>query len=268
MRLTCILMFFLLAITASAQTNRLQVNQNIVLPKDSIESEKLTAALDSFLIAAQKSNQENKLVFESEKVETFILLDEINGIQKSKKFNDDYFFKPYLTNVVPLKNSQYFAQVSFIGINERVSILRASFDLIAHKINGSFLFSSPLKRNTEYWKTLKAGNNRFHYQYTINKKKVKDFSELANSFDRKLKSKNAETDYYCCDNLIQLQKLVGVQYKSDYNGEAEGTLSSSSGTRQIVVLGNNNADFNSFDPHDLWHDRLSLIIPRSKDTSR
>ncbi len=56
---------------------------------------------------AQKPNEENKFVFEGEKLEAFIQLDEINGIEKSGKFKDDYFYKPYLTNVVLLKDITY-----------------------------------------------------------------------------------------------------------------------------------------------------------------
>jgi len=58
--------------------------------KDSIESKSLTSSLNDFLISAQKPNKENKFVFESEAIETFILLDEINGIEKSGKFKDDF----------------------------------------------------------------------------------------------------------------------------------------------------------------------------------
>lgn len=85
---------------ANAQTNSLRLNPNIVLPKDSIESKALTTSLNDFLLSAQKPNEENKFVFENEKIETFIQLDEINGVEKSGKFKDDYFYKPYLTNVV------------------------------------------------------------------------------------------------------------------------------------------------------------------------
>ena len=57
---------------------------------------------------------------------------------------------------------------------------------------------------------------------------------------------------------------MGVTYKSDYNGQAESVWTSSFADRQLIVLGNNNSTFNQFDPHDLFHDRLSLVIPRSK----
>lgn len=251
-------------IFANAQTNSLRINPNIVLPKDSIESKLLTASLNDFLLSAQKPNEENKFVFENEKIETFIQLDEINGIEKSGKFKDEFFYKPYLTNVVQLKDKNYLIQVSYIGTNENTAFLRTSFEFIAHKVNSSFVFSSPLLKNTKNWKVEKVGNNTFHYQNSINKEKVKEFNKYTSSFDAKLKATAKITDYYFCENVIELQKLIGVEYKSDYNGMTESVWSSSFGDRKLIVFGNNNANFNEFDPHDLFHDRLSLVVPRSK----
>ena len=264
MKLIYTLTLFFIALCVNAQTNSLQLNQNIVLPKDSIESKNLTTSLNDFLLSAQKPNEENKFILESEKIETFILLDEINGIEKNGKLKDDFFYKPYLTNLVPLKDSNYLVQVSYIGTNESVAFLRASFEFIAHKKNNSFVFSSPLLGNTKNWKVEKLGNNIFHYQNTINKEKVKEFNKLTTSFDLKLKLSNKITDYYCCDNIIELEKLIGVDYKSDYNGRTESVWSSSIGDRKLVVFGDNNSNFNEFDPHDLFHDRLSLVIARNK----
>jgi hypothetical protein len=249
---------------AKAQTNSLKLNPYIVLPKDSIESKALTNSLNNFLLAAQKPNDENEFVFESEKIETFIQLDEIKGIEKSGKFKDDHFYKPYLTNVVLLKDKTYLIQVSFIGTNENTALLRTSFEFIAHTTNGAFTFSSPLLKNTKNWKVEKIGNNIFHYQNTINKPKLKEFNRFTASFDKKLKTTNKITDYYLCDHIIEMQKLIGVDYKSDYNGRSESVWSTSLGDRKLIVFGNNNATFNEFDPHDLFHDRLSLVIPRSK----
>lgn len=251
-------------IFANAQTNYLRINPNIILPKDSTESKNLTNSLNDFLLSAQKPNEENKFVFENEKIETFIQLDEINGIEKSGKYKDDFFYKPYLTNLVLLKNKDYLIQVSYIGIFENMALLRASFRFIAHKTNNSFTFSSPLLRNTQNWKVEKIGTHIFHYQNTINKNKIKEFYKLASSFDLKLKSTNKITDYYCTENIIELQKLIGVDYKADYNGTSESTWSSNFGNRKLIVLGDNNSTFDEFDSHDLWHDRLSLVTPRNK----
>ena len=264
MKLILTLIFLLPAIFANAQTNNLRLNPNIVLLKDSIESKSLTTSLNNFLLSAHKPNADNKFVFEKEKIETFIQLDEIKGIEKSEKFKDDFFYKPYLTNIVPLENNKYLITVSYIGVNEGTAMLRASFEFIGHKTGNSFTFSSPLLRNTQNWKIEKTGNNIFHYQNTINKEKVKEFNKLSTLFDSKLKVTNKVTDYYCTDSIIELLKLIGVEYKSDYNGSSESVTSSTFDNRKLIVFGNSNATFNDFDPHDLFHERLSLIISRSK----
>lgn len=252
-----------MSLFANAQTISLRINPNIVLPRDHKESITLIGSINNFLLSAQKSNEENKFVFDDEKIATFILLDEIKGIEKNEKFKDDFFYKPYLTNVVLLKDNNYLVQVSYIGISENSSFLRASFEFIAHKNNKSFAFSSPLTRNTKSWKIEKVGNNTFHYQNSINKEKTKEFNKLASSFDKKLKSENKITDYYLCDNIIEIQKLIGVNYKHDYNGLTESTWSSSYINRNLILSGTNNSTFKSFDTHDLFHDRLSLVISRS-----
>jgi hypothetical protein len=76
-----------LTIYANAQTNPLRLNPNIILPKDSIESK--IQCLMTFLFSAQKPNEDNKFVFESEKIETFIQLDEL--YRKKGKYKDDFF---------------------------------------------------------------------------------------------------------------------------------------------------------------------------------
>jgi hypothetical protein len=110
----------------------------------------------------------------------------------------------------------------------------------------------------------KVNNNVFHYQESINEDQLKKFNKLTSVFDSKLKVTNKITDFYCTNDINELQRLVGVQYKADYNGRTEAVWSSSFGDRKLIVLGNNNASFNNFDPHDLFHDRLSLVVPRSK----
>ena len=267
MKLKPISITVLLVITtlvATAQTTRLIVNPYIGLPIDSLESKRIVVSLDNFLIAAQKSNDLNTYILPSEKIETYIQLDEIYGIEKSRRFKDDFFYKPYLTNVVAIEKNKYLIKVSYIGVNEMLPILCGSFEFIAHKTNDLFLFSSPLLRNTKNWKTITLGNNVFHYQNTINKAKINEFEKLTTQFDKKLKSVNKKSELYLCSDFIELQKLIGVDYKLDYNSYTENTLSSTIEDKKLIVLGSNSSTFDNFDPHDLWHDRLSLVISRQK----
>lgn len=253
----------IVSIASFAQTNNLKLGANLQLPKDTIISKQLILSLNNLLIAKDKPNEENNFILNSERVETYLLLDEIIGIEKSGKFKDDNFYKPYLMNVVKINDDQYYTQISFIGINENISMLRASFELIAHKSNNSFVFSSPLIRNTKNWQIEKVGNYIFHYQKNINKSKVQEFNKFATSIDKKLKITNKSTEFYCCENFTELQKLIGIEYKNDYNGKVENVFSSKFEDKNIIVLGNNNSTFNEFDQHDLWHDRLSLLIARN-----
>lgn len=249
---------------AQAQTSLLRVNSHIILPKDSIERNTLITALNDFLDAARKPNEENKFVFEPEQLETFIELDEVRGMEKNTKRKDDFFYKPYLTNVVLQQDSNYFVQISYIGLLDSTPILRASVEFIAHRVNQSFMFSSMLVSNTKEWFVEKSDQNIFHYRNTINKKKVKEYNRLTTLFDEKLKSIDKITDHYCCDNLIEMEKLIGVTYESDYNGRRESVWGTSLGNRKLIVFGNSNSSFDEFDPHDLFHSRLAIVIARSK----
>ncbi|MBF4487660.1 hypothetical protein [Flavobacterium sp. CSZ] len=264
MKLTYTLTLFITTLFLNAQTNNLQLNSNIILPKDSIESNILTTSINEFLVAAQQPNEENKLVLESQKIETFILLDEINGIEKSGKFKENFFYKPYLTNVVSIEKDKYLVQISYMGVNEKTPILSGSFEFIAHKQNNSFVFSSTLIRNTKNWKVLKAGNNTFHYESSVNHSKIKEFEKLANSFDKKLKVSDKHCEFYLTSDFSALQKMIGIDYKLAYNSSSASTLSSGISNKKLILLGSNSATFNNFDPHDLWHDRLSLVISRKK----
>ena len=254
----------LLSFFAYSQSNSLIINDNIRLPKDSIESSVLIKSLNGFLEDSQKPNEENKFVLLTEKIETDILLDEFKGIQKSGRFKDDYFYKPYLKNLVALPQNQYLIQLAYIGVNEKTPILVANFEIIAHKTENGFLFSSPLIRNTLNWKIAKVGNCIFHYKTSINKSKITEFEKMVAILDKKLKSVNKITEFYGCEDFSELQKLIGVDYKLEYNGREESTFSSVLGDKKLIISGKHDTHFNNFDPHDLWHDRLSLVISRRK----
>jgi hypothetical protein len=258
------ILLLLLSVTTAAfsQTGTVKVNANIHLPKDSIVSKKLISSLNDFILQKDKPNEQNTSVFKEQSVETFVLLDEIAGMEKRKKDDTEDYFKPYLTNVAPINATDYVVQLAFIGVAENTPTLRASFELVAHKSADGFVFSSPLVRNTASWKKIKIGNCIFHYKSTINNEKAKAYEKYTVSFDKKLKAVNKITEIYCCDDSIELQKLLGIGYKLDFNGRNSTTLSSVSGDKKLIVMGSNSGSFNDFDPHDLWHERLSNVISR------
>lgn len=264
MKLKLISLFILPAFFAFAQSPKVKIHPHIRMPQDSAVSQSLTHALNEFLVSAAKPNEENQWVFESQRIETHILLDEFKDIEKSEAFSDDNFYKPYLQNVINLEEGKYLLQLSYIGTKDNESHLRASYELIAHQKSDTFKFSSPLLWNTRNWKTKAVNNNTFHYANTINEENVQTFGRLAAKFDEKLKVDNKITEFYCTENLMALLQLMGVIYRLDYNGISQANFSTTLANQKLILLGNDNASLDKLDEHDLWHDRLSLKISRRK----
>ncbi|MBK8391685.1 MAG: hypothetical protein IPL23_21440 [Saprospiraceae bacterium] len=255
-------MSLLISNLAYAQSEKVISGPNVRLPTDSIISKQLINALNAFMNEKDKPNEEISSILPEQKVETFILIDEMKDIEKSGKYQDDLFYKPYLMNIVNISDNQYYLQLAFIGIDQNLPILRANFELIAHKTDDLFLFSSTLVYNTKHWKTINKEKDILHYEHIINESKVQEYITLKTLFDKKLQQENKITELYCCDNILQLLRLIGVTYKSDYNGQVHNVFTSIFNEKQLIMLGNENEAFNNFDLHDLWHDRLSLVVSR------
>ena len=249
---------------AQAQQSKIIINPGLQLPQDTIVARSLVAALDSFLIAAQKPDEANTLVYAPEKLETFILLDEIKGIEGSRRFQNPQFYKPYLSNVVPVSEKRFLIQISYIGVYEQNAILAAMYEFIAHPKGNSFVFASPLTHNTRKWKKAFAGNTSFYYEERINLEKVAAFKKLSASFDKKLNTQDKQCAFYLCSDFVEVQKLIGLSYKLDYNSYDKNTLSYIFENHKLIISGDLSPSLDHFDPHDLWHDRLSLAIARSK----
>lgn len=261
LKLFNLIILFCISFSAFSQTNNLIVQPDINLPKDSIISVQLVSSLNNFLNLKDKPNAENNYVWKSELVETFLLLDEMNGVDKNSKLKEDNFYKPYLTNVVKLDDSIYFVQISYIGINENTSLLRASFSLIAHRENNQFHFSSPLKRNSAVWQIKEMGNYTFYFKNKLNEARAVEYINTVSFFDKKLQAPEQKTEIYCCDDFPEVLTIVGIEYNSIYNGFNSNTnLSSQTTNKKVLVNASEGGNFNNFDPHDLWHDRLHRVV--------
>lgn len=246
-----------------AQKNSILIQPNIVLPKDSIISNKLIKSLNGFLSLKDRANNENSFVLKEDLLETSVLLDEMKGIEKSGKFKDDNFYKSYLTNLVPLKDSNFLVEFSYIGVNENSPIVVASFEVLAKLKDDKFYFLSPLKRNTFLWKTKTIEGVTFHYKTILNEKVVKDYVKNVTQFDKKLKSNSKTIEWYGFDDMNDMLKGIGVSYKLLYNSRTSSTFTAKENNSLLIASGSDNSNFDSFDPHDLWHERLYNVIPKS-----
>jgi hypothetical protein len=265
MKQRLILITVLICITTSllGQTTPLIIPANINLPKDTLVANNLINSLNGFLDLKEKPNKENTFVLNEDLLETSALLDEMKGIEKSGKFKDDNFYKGYLINVAPINKTDYLIQFSYVGVNENAPILMANFEVIGKLKENKFYFSSPLKRNTSFWQSKKIGNCTFHFKDKLNTKKATEYVKKVAFFDSKLNTKNSTIEWYGCNDLPELLQRIGVLYKIDYNGRHSSTFNANENNVVLLVSGADNADFNTFDPHDLWHDRLHNVISTS-----
>jgi len=247
--------------TAKAQAPNLKVNAGTKLFEDSIESVNFLSSLNQFLSVAETNASTNAWVYQPHFLQTAFLLDELLDLQKNAQENDDSFYTPTLLDIVPIEEEQFLIQVAYIGTKDNAPQLRATIELIAQKDQERYLFSSPLARNTADWKTLVLENYTFHYQDTLDVEKAKEFQELTAFYDERLKIEAKETVFYLCENGVVSQRYFGLPYKLDYNGEGDNMSWFVANEQQEAHI-LNAAQFFQFDPHDLFHNRLSLIKSR------
>ncbi len=230
------------------------------LPRDSVVKNELLTSLNNFLSQIPKQNKENAFVLNSDLLETSVLMDEMKNLETSNELKTENFFKPYLMNLVQINDTNYLVQISYMGINEGRSLLRASLTLEGRKKDGRFYFSSPLKQNTVAWKIEKMGNVNLYFKNSFKDTNAKKYFQMVDDYDKRLNAPVRPTDFYCADNFHEVLQLVGVDYKSDYNGYAHNTLTATENNYDLEVNGELGSGFTSFDPHDLWHERLHRVL--------
>jgi len=229
------------------------------LPQDTLLKRQLIASLNGFLAQKEKPNKENTFVLKEDLLETSALLDEMKGMEKNPQAKDDSFYKCYLTNVVKQDDNNFIVQFAYMGIYQNAPLLRVSFELLVKKKNGQYYFSSPLKQNTRTWKTKKYNNITCHYKDTLKATDAKAYEKMVNFYDKKLKAVNDPIEIYYCDNFTEVQQILGMDYKADFNGSKYNILTSHENNINLMMNGWNDNQ-HRFDPHDLWHERLRLVM--------
>jgi hypothetical protein len=248
---------FLLCITFSRQGH---AAASVNAPIDSLTKKALMKALDAFLLQKEGDNDKNKFVLKEDRLATYALLDEMKGVEKNPKAKDVGYYKAYLTNIVDLSNTDFLIQLSYIAINDKAALLRASYRFMAKKVDTQFYFFSSLKQNTATWKSKKINNINFHFKDTLDQATAKDYLKTVNSFDKRLKQPPAPFEFYFCDNFPDALQILGVDYKSNLNGVKYNDITSHDNNATLELDGGY-TDTRRFDAHDLWHERLHRVMP-------
>src|ERR1700744_4796698 len=244
------------AIISPCFSQSIVVQSVIKMPPDTTIKNSLITSLNGFLREKERPNRRNEYVLSEDLRETSALLDEIKGMDKGAKKD---FFRCYLTNVTKVKNDTYQVQFSYLGLADSVPVLRSSFRLLAKRRGNKFYFDSPLKDNTFGWKTRPIDNVTFLYKDTLNLAEANAYVTAVNADDKMLNVPKQPITFYYCANFSEVQQLLGIDFKLDYNGIQYNALSSYENGGTLLVNGRSSAK-NRFNAHDLWHERLHHVV--------
>lgn len=251
--------------SGSYSQTRILISPTLTYQKDSILINQVIPSLTTYLDKVEGDNNLNEYISTNNKVHNYVITDELKGMQISYRFKNNYFYKPTLVNAIPQKDESYHLQLAFQGINDSTSIVTGLFNLIAEKsADNRYVFSSPLPTNTKNWKTKTVGITTYHYNDELNEVKALEYHTMVEMFDKKLNNQNQSIHYYLCQDAHEVFSIAGIQFKSQYNGQKTLAIGSSTANETVMVSSTNGKSFETFDPHDLWHDRLAQHTPRNK----
>jgi hypothetical protein len=255
----CCLMVAAMAQRAAVET--LIIPQGIQLPKDSVVRAGLIGSLRGWLEQRVRPDSMNEYVSRAELPETSVMMDELRGIYWFNRKDSGSSCRCYLGNVVSLDSLRCLVQLNYMGMRMDTPMLRACYTVLARREGDKWIISSVLGRYAVDWKTKTVGNCVFHYKETLNVKKAGEFVKRIASYDKRLGVVGSSFDFYCCDDWVEATKLLGEDYRLDYNGYARLEFASDYGNRTVVVSGEKWKDgFNEWDPHDWWHGRLHRVV--------
>ena len=249
----------ILGILSGANAQTVITSKAIILPADTLVTQQLVNSLNGFLGQIDKPASQNDFVLKEQLLETSALIDEMRGMRQNAKLKDQHFYKCYLNNVVTLNNTDYSIQISYIGITDTTPILRAAFTLLATPHQDKFLFYSPLKLQTAAWKRKAINQTTYYFADKLNYIDIQAYQKAINYFNHKLNAPVTPTQFYYCGDFIQVLKLLGVDYKMDYNGLNDNNLTATEDKVNLVLNGTTSGNY-KFDPHDLWHERLRTVL--------
>jgi len=261
LRLTMLCVLVCLAQFSSGQSPI--IRNNIRWPSDSVAARSAVNSLVLFLYEKTKPNKDNAYVWKDELLATSDLLDEIKGMDdyEGASKNKNYY-TCYITNIIERDTDNYLFQISYVNGTADAGTLRASFRLLAKRVDGKFYIYSPLKQNTRAWKIKAFGNLTCHYKTNFEPADGKAYQKQVGLYNKKLGITDQPIDFYYCDDFTEVQQILGIDYKADYNGINSNSLTANENEATLILSGNTTYP-HRFDAHDLWHERLRVVMNRA-----
>ena len=184
------------------------------------------------------------------------LLENINNVLKMPEYGASFNWQ--LLNCVPYNNNLNQIKLSLIGqLGNGYIFCPISITLIAERQNDSFKIGSPFLFNVKHWKSEQIDNIQFFFQHTFNREEANQFAEHSKFLAKKLQLGLIQLDYYKCENIQEIYKLIGIDYSVKINGLSRG--SQTYHNPNVFLSGTNKDEYS----HDLTHFYFEKAIPDS-----
>lgn len=246
------------AALAHGQATTLAVPPGVRLPADTALSRQLLSALNGLLVLQNQPDVPNPYLPTPSPADA-ALLDELHGLTTPHRPLESTTYTTQLLNVVVRDSTYCLVQLGSLGVANGAPVLRATYDLLARRTSGRFTFASPLPERTQAWHRTQMGRVTFHYPTILDQPAAKKYARQTALYDKKLRNTTQQTDVFCCADLPEALRLLGLAYKADYAGYAHNSLSAREPQQLLVLYAE--GPLAQFDPHDLWHQRLRNVVP-------
>src|SRR5258708_3620385 len=189
-----------------AQTGGLIVAPGARLPEDSVVRGELMSSLRGWLTARNGPDSINGYVAEADRPAMAVLMGQLRALKGGC----------YLGGLTALDSDHWQIQLNYMAMRKGTPVVQACCTVMARREGGRVFISSPLAQNASHWRSRTIGCCTFHYPGEINVRQAAVFERTVVSYDRRLKIGEPAIDFYCCTNLMEAAKLIGIDYMSSY----------------------------------------------------
>ena len=207
---------------------------------------KLLNALDTLLLHINTNKIDPAEIDLTGRSLSISIFRDLKGVESNEKLKDQHYYKPQLTNLYSLNNSQYIISIAYVNATSPANHLRLIFNFIATLDSNRVDFSIPAYYISHNWKVMKVGGITYHYPDNINISRAKMFDKKNNDIAIKLGLKPEKFDFYLCNNYQEILHMLGYEYDS----ESAGVVADGYGVdAQTIFSIMHNEDFS----HDTFH---------------
>ncbi|MDR2120229.1 MAG: hypothetical protein LBP64_05060 [Tannerella sp.] len=199
------------SLTGNAPT-RFGVSESLWTDFADATRHRIITALDSLLSGIDRQSMDTTLIDRDNYDFNRYFFSYLRNIESKDTVR--HYFKGQLINLYPIAPAQYSLTLLYANNGEIGRI----YTFIAKDDNGKFVFSSPVKYNTQHWKTTAADSITIYYPDTINLERAREFDRknvlMASKFNLPVK----DFEMYMCRNYQEVLQLQGCLYESGRNG--------------------------------------------------